>query len=580
VIRKYCSTFNGQTLERAAAPLIHNNKCLNAYSPSIHDTHQIKRSKVIDRFTRGDSDSDTMSNHSYDDNAYQQANYISSVNENRSTATSPAAASVASIPTVRTHEVAADANTVTGGRPEIFVHNHDVLSGRGVNIAQHPGNERFRSLITSYTDKAYCTTYSVTEKKAVAIQIIQHIQNLDPPGRFLKREGKGGVSRGLEGPWEELTERDAVKKTCQALRDCNRQDRTGYAEGVAAPSDVKHVVEQVSKAGLSVKERAVAAAAMIGPAAMIGHGFSDSNSSSHSHSYSDLNREQVQVDAVHSSGTKRSRDEVDNDYYANVYPQSVSAHGPSASTATGATNNPAARASPIQSNASARSQSISAASRNHPYYSSSGNPAQPPSQYAPYYPNQGASSHYHPHPSHNQHYNPRAQSHSYGYHPPAQGSSYSAPNAGHYQHNQSQPPITDHSYPSDSMYGYGSQYHSGYGNHPHNHHVDTSNHHDVDASNQNYQAVEEPWSLKKQRTEDTDPSTGVSTSASSPSTNLDSSLEFGTSAHAPSAPAPGSDPVDAYFGKEPDWTRGPIEPDNMGVDDPIEGLFSFDNVKY
>ena len=407
----------------------------------------------------------------HDDNAYQQANDISSVN------------SVGSIvPTVRTHEIAADAPTVTGDRPEIFVHNHDVLSGRSISIAQHPGNDRYKSLVASYIEKSYSKTASIAEKKAVAIQIMQDIQNLDPPGRFLKREVKGRVPKGLEeGTWEELTEKDVARKTCQALRDC-----------------------------LSVKERDAAAAALFV------HALSASNLRSHSHAHSDLNREQVQVDAVHRSGTKRSRNEVGNDYYTNIYPQSVSASGPSTSTATGATNNPAARSSPRQSNASARSQSTTAASHTHPYYSSSGHPAQPSSQYSPYkyYPDQGAD---HQHPSHNHHYNPRvhSQSHSYGYHPPVQGSSYSTPSAGHYQHNQSQPPIPDPCYPIDSMYGYGSQKYNGYGNHPHN---------QVGTSNQNFQPVEEPWSLKNQRTEDTYASTGVSTAASSPSTNLDSSL--------------------------------------------------------
>ena len=64
----------------------------------------------------------------------------------------------------------------------IVVHDHDVLSGRGISIAEHPGNERFRTLITtSFRDKLYCTTYSVQEKKALAEEIIAHIQSLQPP---------------------------------------------------------------------------------------------------------------------------------------------------------------------------------------------------------------------------------------------------------------------------------------------------------------------------------------------------------------------------------------------------------------
>lgn len=142
----------------------------------------------------------------------------------------------------------------------IVVTDTDVLSGRGVNIAAHPGNERFRTLVTTRADTSYCETYSATEKKAVAEEIVRHITNLDPPGRFLKRDGRGQVSRGLNGPWEELSRRDAIKKTCQALRDCNRVDRATYANGVTAPDDVKKVATELATSGVALKERAAKAA--------------------------------------------------------------------------------------------------------------------------------------------------------------------------------------------------------------------------------------------------------------------------------------------------------------------------------
>jgi hypothetical protein len=146
-------------------------------------------------------------------------------------------------------------------RLPVIVHDHDVLCGRGVNIAQHRGNERFRTLVTTRADENYCSAYSASEKKAVAEEIIKHIKSLDPPGRFLRRDGRGQSSRGLSGPWEELNERDAIKKTCQALRDCNREDRQGYADGVAMPGDVLQNAEQRAQLGLSGKELAAAAAA-------------------------------------------------------------------------------------------------------------------------------------------------------------------------------------------------------------------------------------------------------------------------------------------------------------------------------
>ncbi|KAL7484034.1 hypothetical protein ACHAW6_009676 [Cyclotella cf. meneghiniana] len=145
----------------------------------------------------------------------------------------------------------------------IFPTDNDVLCGRGVNIAAHPGNERFRTLITTRSDAAYCHTYSATEKRAVAEEIVRHINSLDPPGRFLKREGRGHVTRGLNGPWEELSHKEAVKKACQALRDCNRPDRETYALGVAAPDDVQAVAEERARSGISGKEYAAKAAEVI-----------------------------------------------------------------------------------------------------------------------------------------------------------------------------------------------------------------------------------------------------------------------------------------------------------------------------
>eukprot|EP00548_Thalassiothrix_antarctica_P001949 CAMPEP_0194147628 /NCGR_PEP_ID=MMETSP0152-20130528/26380_1 /TAXON_ID=1049557 /ORGANISM="Thalassiothrix antarctica, Strain L6-D1" /LENGTH=674 /DNA_ID=CAMNT_0038848571 /DNA_START=447 /DNA_END=2471 /DNA_ORIENTATION=+ len=144
---------------------------------------------------------------------------------------------------------------------QIVVHDHDVLSGRGVNIAHHPGNQRFRTLVTTRADESYCTSYSASEKKAVAEEIVRHIKALIPPGKFLKRDGRGQVSRGLAGPWEELTPREIIKKTCQALRDCNRLDRQGYANGVSMPNDVAESARQRVGSGLTGKQQAAQAAA-------------------------------------------------------------------------------------------------------------------------------------------------------------------------------------------------------------------------------------------------------------------------------------------------------------------------------
>lgn len=139
---------------------------------------------------------------------------------------------------------------------KIEIHDHDVLNGRGVNIAQHPGNLRFRALVKSHADQNYCSEYSTSAKKAIAEEIIQHIRNLNPPGRFLKRPSrvkKGGCG---SGQWEELSYRETLKKACQALRDCNRGDRAEYARHIEAPKDVQASKESREQSGLSNREYA------------------------------------------------------------------------------------------------------------------------------------------------------------------------------------------------------------------------------------------------------------------------------------------------------------------------------------
>ena len=152
--------------------------------------------------------------------------------------------------------------SVSAQPPEapIVVHDNDVLSGRGVIIAEHSGNKRYRSLISTHYDKDYCETYTTSEKRAVAENIIKHIRELDPPGRFLQRDGNCKKVRGLTGPWEIINHDAVVKKVCQALRDCNRQDRKGYANGIKKPDDVRVSLEKRQQSGLTNKQQAAAAA--------------------------------------------------------------------------------------------------------------------------------------------------------------------------------------------------------------------------------------------------------------------------------------------------------------------------------
>ena len=87
-------------------------------------------------------------------------------------------------------------------------HPHDVLSGRGNNINMHPGNQYFRSLV-KYLKNEYVMS-AKGDKPVFAKYIFKHIRVLDPPGRFLKKNGEH---------WEDIGEKKAMEKTRQALRE-------------------------------------------------------------------------------------------------------------------------------------------------------------------------------------------------------------------------------------------------------------------------------------------------------------------------------------------------------------------------
>mmetsp|Transcript_484 Transcript_484/g.908 ORF Transcript_484/g.908 Transcript_484/m.908 type:complete len:542 (+) Transcript_484:155-1780(+) len=128
------------------------------------------------------------------------------------------------------------------------VHSHDVLCGRGAFVNGHIGNERLRKL--AHERKKDFDSGNYTDKRKLATEIVHIIQNLSPPGRFLKRAAdaskSGGAARKngseekpgdgaksedgtqselIDGVWEKLNEEKAIHKACQVMRDIDRQDR-------------------------------------------------------------------------------------------------------------------------------------------------------------------------------------------------------------------------------------------------------------------------------------------------------------------------------------------------------------------
>jgi len=82
----------------------------------------------------------------------------------------------------------------------------DVLGGRGNGSNMHPGNIKFRALVANHRETYIVASYS--EKKFIIAQVVEKIRKGN--GRFLKKKNDD---------WYIMDEKDATKKTSQALRE-------------------------------------------------------------------------------------------------------------------------------------------------------------------------------------------------------------------------------------------------------------------------------------------------------------------------------------------------------------------------
>jgi hypothetical protein len=85
----------------------------------------------------------------------------------------------------------------------------DVLCGRGGLSNHHPGNKRFRRVV-SEMKRTYRSTETKNNKTSLSRAIVDHVCNYG--GRFIKKDAKSGR-------YHVLTKADARKKTSQALRE-------------------------------------------------------------------------------------------------------------------------------------------------------------------------------------------------------------------------------------------------------------------------------------------------------------------------------------------------------------------------
>mmetsp|Transcript_19190 Transcript_19190/g.28748 ORF Transcript_19190/g.28748 Transcript_19190/m.28748 type:complete len:455 (+) Transcript_19190:173-1537(+) len=90
------------------------------------------------------------------------------------------------------------------------VHQNDILCGSGGGVhLHHPGNQYLRLLVNRLKGQ-YAHIQKKSDKMLLAKSIIRNIQGLQPPGRFLQKNGD---------VWEDIGEEKALKKICQALRE-------------------------------------------------------------------------------------------------------------------------------------------------------------------------------------------------------------------------------------------------------------------------------------------------------------------------------------------------------------------------
>ncbi|CAB9514504.1 Transcriptional regulator [Seminavis robusta] len=92
---------------------------------------------------------------------------------------------------------------------------HDVLFGRGGMTNSHPGNKRFRDVITLHRPD-YIKAIK-NDKPNVARRIVRAIRTASPPGRFLKK--------GEDGLWYDVGNKVAAEKASQALREKSNAEK-------------------------------------------------------------------------------------------------------------------------------------------------------------------------------------------------------------------------------------------------------------------------------------------------------------------------------------------------------------------
>lgn len=117
---------------------------------------------------------------------------------------------------------------------DIVPHGNDILLGRGGKNNQHVGNEQLRSIARSHRD-----SYRMSTKKGkshISREIVAYVRRMNPPGRFLKKDG-------ATGNWEDVDDDTAREKVSQVLRDAvsaikgSSEDRLSDEDSERSPAE-------------------------------------------------------------------------------------------------------------------------------------------------------------------------------------------------------------------------------------------------------------------------------------------------------------------------------------------------------
>jgi len=112
--------------------------------------------------------------------------------------------------------------------------NYDVYFGRGRGFFDNPGNKKWRKLIEENLERYEQTVKE--RKKFVALEIVNHMRNQNPPGRFLITDEKSNRLK-------EVGNEEAVKRCRAGFANLKKRQGTGKA----IPDedlDVKDLIER------------------------------------------------------------------------------------------------------------------------------------------------------------------------------------------------------------------------------------------------------------------------------------------------------------------------------------------------